>query len=181
MIKPGVPAFEYRHAPDPHEIDEVLLPALEELRSGALPSRPRRRDEQGEGIMRIHDANWMQVEDYLKRDDRAVLPLGSTEQHAGLSLMVDSILAERVSAEAAEPLGVPVFPPLSYGITPYFMAFPGTVSLRVETLIHGRPGHPGLPARPRLPPHRPRQRPWRQPAGAVLGRRMDGRPSRTAA
>jgi DNA-binding transcriptional regulator YhcF (GntR family) len=36
MIKPGIPAFEYRHAPDPHEIDEVLLPALEELRAGAL-------------------------------------------------------------------------------------------------------------------------------------------------
>ena len=86
--------------------------------------------------MKIHDANWMQVEDYLKRDNRAVLPIGSTEQHAGLSLMVDSILAERVSVEAAEPLGVPVFPPLSYGITPYFMGFPGTVSLRVETLIH---------------------------------------------
>jgi creatinine amidohydrolase len=86
--------------------------------------------------MKIHDANWMQVENFLKRDDRAVLPIGSTEQHAGLSLMVDSILAERVSAEAAEPLGVPVFPPLSYGITPYFMGFPGTVSLRVETLIH---------------------------------------------
>jgi len=86
--------------------------------------------------MKIHDANWMQVEDYLKRDNRAVLPIGSTEQHAGLSLMVDSILAERVSVEAAEPLGVPVFPPLSYGITPYFMGFPGTISLRVETLIH---------------------------------------------
>ena len=85
--------------------------------------------------MKIHDANWMQVEDFLKRDDRAVLPIGSTEQHAGLSLMVDSILAEKVSADAAEPLGVPVFPPLSYGITPYFMAFPGTVSLRVETMI----------------------------------------------
>ena len=86
--------------------------------------------------MQIRNANWMQVEDYLKHDNRAVLPIGSTEQHAGLSLMVDSILAERVSVEAAEPLGVPVFPPLSYGITPYFMGFPGTVSLRVETLIH---------------------------------------------
>ena len=39
-IRPGVPAFEYRHAPDPHEIDDVLLPALEELRSGGtLPSK----------------------------------------------------------------------------------------------------------------------------------------------
>ncbi len=50
--------------------------------------------------------NWMMVEEYLKRDDRCVLPLGSTEQHAFLSLSVDSILSERIAGEAAEPLGV---------------------------------------------------------------------------
>ena len=78
---------------------------------------------------------WMMVEEYLKRDDRAVLPLGSTEQHAYLSLSVDSSLAERLAVEAAEPLGVPVFPVLAYGITPYFRAFPGTITLRVETYM----------------------------------------------
>ena len=77
--------------------------------------------------------NWMMVEEYLRRDDRCVLPLGSTEQHAYLSLAVDSILAERLAVEAAEPLGVPVFPVLAYGITPYFRAFPGTITLRVQT------------------------------------------------
>ncbi len=85
--------------------------------------------------MRIHDLNWSQVEEYLKHDDRAVLPLGSTEQHAYLSLSVDSILAERVSVEAAEPLGVPVFPVLAYGITPYFRAYPGSITLRVDTYL----------------------------------------------
>jgi creatinine amidohydrolase len=85
--------------------------------------------------MRISDMHWQQVEAYLKHDDRAVLPLGSTEQHAYLSLSVDSILSERVSAAAAEPLGVPVFPALAYGITPAFRAYPGTLSLRVETYI----------------------------------------------
>jgi creatinine amidohydrolase len=77
--------------------------------------------------------NWSQVEAYLQRDDRAVLPLGSTEQHAGLSLSVDSILSHKVALDAAEPLGVPVFPAIPYGLTPYFQAYPGTVSLRVET------------------------------------------------
>ena len=75
----------------------------------------------------------MMVEQYLKRDDRCVLPLGSTEQHAYLSLSVDSILAERIAVEAAEPLGVPVFPVLAYGITPYFRAFPGSITLRIDT------------------------------------------------
>lgn len=85
--------------------------------------------------MKISASNWMQVEKLLERDRRAVLPLGCTEQHAYLSLATDTILAERVATEAAEPLGVPVFPPISYGITPTFTAYPGTVSLRIETLI----------------------------------------------
>ena len=85
--------------------------------------------------MRIADMNWMQVEAYLGRDDRAVLPIGSTEQHAYLSLATDSILAERMGLEAAEPLGVPVFPVLAYGITPHFRDYPGTVSLQLETFL----------------------------------------------
>jgi len=83
--------------------------------------------------MRIAEMSWMQLEEQLKRDDRAVLPIGSTEQHAYLSLATDAILAERVAVEAAEPLAIPVFPVLAYGITPYFTAYPGTVTLSVET------------------------------------------------
>lgn len=85
--------------------------------------------------MQIRDMNWQQVEAYLGNDDRCVLPLGSTEQHAYLSLCVDNILAERVAIESAEPLGVPVFPVLNYGVTPYFRAFPGSVSVRVQTYL----------------------------------------------
>ena len=75
------------------------------------------------------------MEEYLRRDDRAVLPLGCTEQHAYLSLSTDSILAERLAAEASEPSGVLAFPVLAYGITPYFRAFPGTITLRMETYM----------------------------------------------
>ena len=84
--------------------------------------------------MRIADMNWMQVEALAAREDRAVLPIGSTEQHAQLSLCVDAILAERVAVEAAEPIGVPVFPVINYGLTPNFVDFPGTVTLRMSTL-----------------------------------------------
>ncbi|MDE1992271.1 MAG: creatininase family protein [Rhizobiaceae bacterium] len=85
--------------------------------------------------MKVSESSWQQIEAYLKHDDRAILPLGSTEQHAQLSLSVDSILSERVAVEAAEPLGIPVFPVVAYGITPYFLAYPGTISLRQETYI----------------------------------------------
>ncbi len=83
--------------------------------------------------MRIADMDWRMVEDWVRHDDRCILPLGSTEQHAGLSLATDAILAERVSLEAAEPLNVPVFPVVPYGLTPYFSGFPGTVTLRLAT------------------------------------------------
>lgn len=85
--------------------------------------------------MRVRDLNWFQLEEYLERDDRIALPLGSTEQHAYLSLETDNILAERVAAEAAEPLGVPVLPALAYGLTPSFGAYPGSPTLRVGTLL----------------------------------------------
>ncbi len=84
--------------------------------------------------MRVADMDWRMVEDWVRADDRAVLPLGSTEQHAGLSLLTDTILAERVAVEAAEPLGVPVFPAVPFGLAPIFQAFPGSMTLRVETL-----------------------------------------------
>jgi creatinine amidohydrolase len=79
--------------------------------------------------MRVADLHWSQIEELLRSEDRAVLPVGSIEQHAFLSLATDAILAERVAVEAAEPLGVPVFPVVPYGLTPDFAAFPGTVTL----------------------------------------------------
>ncbi len=85
--------------------------------------------------MRVADLNWMQLEAYLQGEDRIVLPLGSTEQHAYLSLCTDNILAERVAIEAAEPLGVAVLPVLAYGLTPAFAAYPGSPSLTEETYV----------------------------------------------
>ena len=85
--------------------------------------------------MKVSEMNWHQIEAYLKGNDLAIVPLGSTEQHAGLSLSVDSILAEKVALDAAEPLGVPVFPVLAYGVTPYFLAYPGSISMRVSTYV----------------------------------------------
>ncbi|WP_298227582.1 creatininase family protein [Gryllotalpicola sp.] len=85
--------------------------------------------------MKIYDRNWMQIEEYLRHDDRIVLPTGSTEQHGYLSLGTDAILAGRVAEEAAEPLGIPVLPALPFGMAPYFTEYPGSMSLRITTYI----------------------------------------------
>lgn len=52
-----------------------------------------------------------------------------------MSLATDIILAARVALEAAEPPGVPVFPGLVYGIVPSFRAYPGTISLKIDTML----------------------------------------------
>ena len=85
--------------------------------------------------MRVAEMNWSMVESRAAVDDRRVLPIGSVEQHARLSLCADMILAERVALEAAEPLGVPVFPVLPYGLVAGFAAYPGTVTLRLSTYV----------------------------------------------
>src|SRR4029079_17905755 len=66
----------------------------------------------------------------VRDDDSVFLPVGATEQHGYLSVETDNILAERVSTEAAEPLGVLVLPVLPYGLTPSFQAYPATPTLR---------------------------------------------------
>lgn len=85
--------------------------------------------------MKITDMNWRDVEAAAANDPRCILPIGSTEQHAQLSLCVDMILADKVSNDAAGPLNIPVFPVIPYGLAPYFNAYPGTICLQVETLM----------------------------------------------
>ena len=85
--------------------------------------------------MRVADMNWRDIETAAKNDPRCCLPIGSVEQHASLSMCTDAILAERVATEAAAPLNIPVFPVMPFGITPNFTAYPGTINLRVSTLL----------------------------------------------
>ncbi|MBB3944570.1 creatinine amidohydrolase [Rhizobium skierniewicense] len=85
--------------------------------------------------MKIADMNWMQVEERVAENDCCILPIGSVEQHAYLSLATDMILAEKIAVDAAEPLGIPVFPVVPYGLASSFATFPGTLSLSLSTYI----------------------------------------------
>jgi creatinine amidohydrolase len=85
--------------------------------------------------MRLEDLNWMDVEEYLKREDRLMLVLGATEQHGYLSLLSDVKIPLALADAASKQSGVLVAPPLNFGCSPYFLSYPGTFSLRVSTLI----------------------------------------------
>jgi creatinine amidohydrolase len=85
--------------------------------------------------MRLEDLNWMDVERHLETEDRLMLVLGATEQHGYLSLLTDIKIPLALADSASQATGVLVAPPLNFGASPYFLAYPGTFSLRISTLM----------------------------------------------
>jgi creatinine amidohydrolase len=86
--------------------------------------------------MRFSDLNWFDVEGYLEKEDRVMLVLGACEQHGYLSLLTDVNIPLALADAASQQTGVLVAPPVNYGVSPYFEAYPGTVSLRSETFLN---------------------------------------------
>ena len=85
--------------------------------------------------MRIEELNWMDVEEYLKHDDRLMLVVGACEQHGYLSLLSDVKIPLALADAASKQTGVLVAPPINFGSSPYFLTYPGTFSLRLSTLM----------------------------------------------
>lgn len=85
--------------------------------------------------MYLGEMTWMEVEKYLKKDDRIMLVTGATEQHGYICLETDIKIPLTLAMAAAEQSGVLVAPPLNFGCSSYFMDYPGTISFRVQTLI----------------------------------------------
>jgi creatinine amidohydrolase len=85
--------------------------------------------------MRLDELNWMDVEKYLESDDRLIFVLGACEQHGYLSLLTDVKIPQALADAASQKTGVLVAPSVNFGISPYFLAYPGTLSLRLTTFV----------------------------------------------
>ena len=85
--------------------------------------------------MRFEDMNWFDLENYLKLDNRIILIFGSCEQHGYLSLCTDVKIPLALADAARKLTGVPSAPTINFGVSPYFMDYPGTISLRASTLM----------------------------------------------
>ena len=84
----------------------------------------------------LQELTWQDVEEYLKIDDIIIFPIGSTEQHGPAGpLGLDSYVAISLAEDAAKETGVLITPPLWFGDSPHHLAFPGTISLRTETVV----------------------------------------------
>ena len=85
--------------------------------------------------MRFEELNWMDVEEYLKKEDRLIVVLGACEQHGYLSLLTDIKIPQALADAASKKSGVVVAPPLNFGVSPHFTSYPGTISLKVSTFL----------------------------------------------
>jgi creatinine amidohydrolase len=88
-----------------------------------------------ESQMNFAEKNWMHIEKYLEADRRVILVLGACEQHGYLSLMTDTKIPNTLAEAASEKSSVLVAPSVNFGCSPYFLDYPGTISLRLHTYL----------------------------------------------
>jgi len=77
---------------------------------------------------------WAEVHEMERGDKIILIPLGSTEQEGThLPIGVDTYVAEAVAQEVAKETDCLVGPTLPVGYSEWFLEFPGTISLTIET------------------------------------------------
>jgi creatinine amidohydrolase len=80
--------------------------------------------------------SWQEAEEMDRANTTILIPLGSTEQEGThLPLGVDTFVAESLAHAVAKETGALAGPTLPFGYSEWFLEFPGTISLKIETLI----------------------------------------------
>jgi creatinine amidohydrolase len=91
--------------------------------------------ESGKPIL-WEELTWKDVDILTKTMKMAIIPTAACEQHGPhLPLSVDTIDCYEVAKRVSAKTGVPVVPPLTYGCSQSHGNFPGTLSLRPETMM----------------------------------------------
>jgi creatinine amidohydrolase len=82
------------------------------------------------------DLSWKDIQKLTQGMKMVIIPIGACEQHGPhLPLSVDTIDCYEVAKRVSAKTRVPVIPPLTYGCSQSHGNFPGTLSLRPETMI----------------------------------------------
>lgn len=84
----------------------------------------------------LHELTWEEVASYLRGRDTIIVPFGTTEQHGPAGpLGLDTYVAIGLAEDAAKKAGVLAAPPVWYGDSSHHLGFPGTISVKTETLM----------------------------------------------
>lgn len=82
----------------------------------------------------IHYMTWKEIEKAFKERKVILIPMGSMEQHGSHSINGDYLAATYVAEKVAERTGNLFLPTIPFGNSGYFKSFPGTISLKEETV-----------------------------------------------
>lgn len=79
--------------------------------------------------------SWFEVKEAVKKNPVILIPVGSTEtQNLHNPTGYDYLIAQRLAEESAKKSNALVSPVLPFGYSEIFKKFPGTITLRPETL-----------------------------------------------
>lgn len=83
----------------------------------------------------MQEMTWVEIEAFLREGDTVLIPIGATEQHAQhMAMFTDTGWAIGLCNGVAERVNVLIAPPVHYGWGPHHMCYPGTITLRSDTL-----------------------------------------------
>ena len=75
----------------------------------------------------LYEMSWVEAKEYFAKNDVAILPVGSTEQHGPQNpLGTDHLVARALAEEAAKQTGVLCLPVVPFGVSSHHRQFWGT-------------------------------------------------------
>jgi len=85
--------------------------------------------------MYLAKMNYLEVEEYLKKSDAILIPVGSLENHGKhMPLGTDTMIPDKIAEYLDKNSKILIAPTVNYGATDDLVGFTGTVSLGVELL-----------------------------------------------
>ncbi len=79
----------------------------------------------------LHEMSWQEAKAYFGKNDIAIVPVGSNEQHGPANpLGTDHLIAKEFAQEAAKRTGVVCLQVIPFGVSPHHKQFWGTISIQ---------------------------------------------------
>jgi creatinine amidohydrolase len=85
----------------------------------------------------LYEMSWTEAKEYFMKNDIAIVPVGSNEQHGPQNpLGTDHLIARALAEETAKQTGVACLQVMPYGISSHHRQFWGTISVSPEAFKH---------------------------------------------
>jgi creatinine amidohydrolase len=82
----------------------------------------------------LHEMSWQEAEAYFAKNDIAIVPVGSNEQHGPPNpLGTDHLIAKGIAEEVAKRTGVVCLQVIPFGVSPHHKQFWGTIFVSART------------------------------------------------